>query len=125
MFHVLVVATLGTALALAACSKDEAPAKRNAPVAEKGPDGVRRIPVEAGKRGYDPDRITASAGEKLKLVFTRTAEGECLSKVKTPEGTLVDLPLNQPVEVAMTAPQSGELTFVCGMDMVSGVIAVQ
>jgi plastocyanin domain-containing protein len=36
----------------------------------------------------------------------------------------VDLPMNQPVEIAVTAPASGKLTFVCGMDMMQGAIIV-
>ena len=36
-----------------------------------------------------------------------------------------DLPLNQPVEIAVTFPQSGDVQCACGMDMVHGVVTVQ
>jgi Cu+-exporting ATPase len=113
---------LGAALALGACSKDD---KKGAdPAGEVGPDGVRRVKIEAGKGGYKPDKIKARPGEKLVLVFTRTAEGECLSQVKVADGPVTDLPMHKPVEIAVTAPDSGDLRFACGMDMATGVIAV-
>lgn len=111
-----------------ACKKDakQAPPKQEAPVTVGTvTDGVRRIDVKASENGYNPERIAAKPGEKLVLVFTRTVEGECLAQVKTPEGKVVDLPMNKPVEVAVTAPESGELTFACGMDMFKGTIVTQ
>ncbi len=88
-------------------------------------DGVRRIDVTANQDGYTPDRIAGRPGEKLLLVFKRTFESECISQLKTPDGKLVDLPLDKPVEVAVTVPQSGELGFACGMDMFKGTIVAQ
>ena len=64
-------------------------------------------------------------GEKLLLVFTRTVDSSCLSQLKTPECKLVDLPMNQPVEVAVTVPANGEVGFACGMDMFHGVVVAQ
>ena len=118
-----------TVVTAIACKKDEKtapPPKQEAPVTVGTvTDGVRRIDVMASENGYNPDRIAAKPGEKLVLVFTRTVEGECLSQVKTPDGKVVDLPMNKPVEVAITAPESGEVTFVCGMDMFKGTIVTQ
>ena len=113
-------------LSFTACDKGKkaAPApKQEAPVtAGTVADGVRRIDVEANKDGYTPERIAGKPGEKLMLVFKRTIEADCLSQLKTPEGKLVDLPMNKPVEVAVTVPDKGELTFACGMDMFHGTI---
>jgi plastocyanin domain-containing protein len=116
-------------LALAACSKD-AKAPKKAPPATittgtVDTEGVRTIAIEAGKEGYVPDKIPGKPGEKLKLVFTRTVEGECLAELKTPEGKVLPLPMNAPVEVAVTVPQEGEVKFACGMDMFTGVIVAQ
>jgi len=115
-------------VALLACDKGKkaAPPKQEAPVTVGTvTDGVRRIDVKASQNGYNPERIAGKPGEKLMLVFTRTIEGECLSHLKTPEGKVVELPMNQPVEVAVTVPQQGELTFACGMDMFKGTIVAQ
>ena len=102
--------------------------KKPAPPPEavvKTVDGVRTIPVSATADGYTPDKITGKPGEKLKLVFTRTIDSSCLSQLKTPDGTLVDLPMNKPVEVAVTVPQTGQVGFACGMDMFHGVIVAE
>ena len=111
--------------ALAACHGDakvEPSAVTPVSLGSVGADGVRRISVEAGTKGYVPDRIGARPGEKLVLVFTRTADSTCIAQLKTPDGKLVDLPKGTPVEVAVTVPQSGEVGFACGMDMFHGVV---
>lgn len=36
-----------------------------------------------------------------------------------------DVPLNQPVVVEFTPPRSGEIAFVCGMNMIGGTVVVQ
>ena len=116
-------------IAAFSCDKGKSDAKpkaKEAPVtAGTVADGVRRIDVEAGKSGYVPERIVGKPGEKLVLVFKRTVEGECLAELKTPDGKLVQLPMNQTVEIPVTVPTSGELAFACGMDMFKGVIVAQ
>ncbi len=112
-------------LALVACKKDGAgEAAKAAPPAAPAvaTDGTRVVPIEAGKDGYAPDKIPGKPGEKLKLVFTRTVDSECLSQVKVAGGAAVNLPMGKPVEVAVTVPATGQLTFACGMDMFTGVI---
>jgi plastocyanin domain-containing protein len=119
---------LAVALALAAvaCSKEgkvrDKPAPATTSTGTVGADGVRRVSIEAGKEGYVPDKIPGKPGEKLVLVFTRTVEGECLAELRTPEGKVVELPMNKAVEVPITVPASGKLTFACGMDMFQGAV---
>jgi len=116
---------LGAGLASAGC-KNEAKVDRSVPTpvttGTVGPDGVRRVPVDAGKDGYQPERIGGKPGEKLVLVFTRTHDAACIAQLKTPDGKLVDLPKGTPVEVAVTVPTTGELGFACGMDMFHGAV---
>ncbi|HTR56425.1 MAG TPA: cupredoxin domain-containing protein [Kofleriaceae bacterium] len=126
----LVVAAL--ALAFVACKKDEPSAAPPAPAPAApvtggtvGKDGVRRIAITADDKGYTPARIEGKPGEKLTLVFTRTLESECIAQLKTPDGKLVDLPMNTPVEIAVTVPKTGEVGFACGMDMFHGVVVAQ
>ena len=104
--------------------KKATPAEKSAPVTagNVGSDGVRKVNVEASREGYTPDRIAGKPGEKLVLVFKRTIEGECLSQVKVGTGPVIELPMNTPVDVPVTVPQSGELAFACGMDMFKGTI---
>ncbi len=116
--------TLVIAAVLFGCKKDE-PAPKPAPAPAAAPtaaSGARKVPIEVNKEGYTPDKIPGKPGEKLDLVFTRTFEADCISQVKTPDGKLVDLPMNKPVDVEVTVPQTGELDFACGMDMFHGKI---
>lgn len=108
------------------CDKGEKQAARApTPTTSPGTDGVRRVPVEAGPSGYEPDKVVANAGEKLILVFTRTTEARCLAQVRVADGPITELPVGKPVEIAVTAPDKGAtLRFACGMDMMTGVIAV-
>lgn len=120
--------TLAAVVALVGCKKDARvdPPAPSAPTATSagtvGADGVRRISIDVGLEGYKPERIGGKPGEKLVLVFTRTADSTCIAQLKAPDGKLVDLPMGRPVEVAVTVPQSGELGFACGMDMFHGAI---
>lgn len=116
---------LSLGLALAGCKKEAAVATDvPTPVTAGavGADGVRRVAIDAGKAGYQPARIGGKPGEKLVLVFTRTADSTCIAQLKAPDGKLVDLPRGTPVEVAVTVPASGEVGFACGMDMFRGAI---
>ena len=119
-------------LALASCTKEEAKSKPASPPPAAAPaaattatTGPRRVPVEANKEGYTPDQIPGAPGEKLVLVFTRTVDSSCLAQLRTPDGKTVDLPMNKPVEVPVTVPDSGQLAFACGMDMFHGAIVAQ
>ena len=67
---------------------------------------------------------SAKSGEKLELVFRRRTKSECGAQVKVADGPVTDLPIDQPVKIAVTAPPSGQLAFACGMDMMTGVVVV-
>lgn len=115
-------------LGLAACKSEAKPEPKPKPTTASGTvgaDGVRTIPIEASAKGYDPDRIPGTPGEKLKLVFTRTGGGECNAELKTPDGKRVALPMNTAVEVLVTVPRHGEVKFACGMDMMFGVVVAE
>jgi plastocyanin domain-containing protein len=124
------VALVALVVTFSACKKDDAAAKPPAPAATAktgtvDKDGVRRIPITASTEGYKPDRIPGKPGEKLVLVFTRTADSTCIAQLVTPDKKTVDLPMNTPVEVAVTVPQTGEVGFACGMDMFHGTVVAE
>ncbi|HUQ03403.1 MAG TPA: cupredoxin domain-containing protein [Kofleriaceae bacterium] len=115
------------ALALVGCEKKAADNKSKAPppaAPTVQSDGTRSIPINVNDEGFDPSKITAKPGEKLELVFTRRTKSECGSQVKVADGAVTDLPIDQPTKIAITAPPSGQLSFACGMDMMSGVVVV-
>lgn len=121
-------------LVAAACRREQpAPASTVKSATQRAPaaadvgmiDGLRAISVQVNADGYAPSRIVGKPNEKLMLVFTRTADSSCVEELKTPNGDIVDLPLNKPVKVAVTVPAAGEVGFACGMDMVRGVVVAQ
>jgi plastocyanin domain-containing protein len=126
----VVVATLAILAFVFGCKRDDerggAKASPTTPaVATRAADGVRHVPVEAGKNGYVPDRIVGKPSEKLVLEVTRTVDGDCLRQVVMPDKKSFELPLNQKLDIPVTVPASGEVTFACGMDMFRGVIVAQ
>ena len=62
-------------------------------------------------------------------MVTRKTDQTCAKSVvlTLDDGKTVerDLPLNKPVELAVTFPKAGKLGYACSMDMAKGVIVVQ
>ena len=123
-------------LALLGCGKEKAP-ETNAPPSEpseqvvanpdlpKAAPGARRVAIEVRKTGYVPNTLAADAKEELVLVFKRVEDTECGRFIKvTGTDIKAELPMNQPVEIPVTMPESGELMFTCGMDMMHGIVTV-
>ena len=119
----LVGCMVAIALALLmSCEKRAAPKPRLPETVAAS--GARIIPIFIGDDGFNPANIRAAPGAKLELVFTRKTKSDCGSQVKVADGPLVELPMDQPVTVAVTVPPRGEVAFVCGMDMMKGVIVI-
>lgn len=122
-----IIGALALAMGLGACGKDKKDdGARTAPATSGtvAADGTRSVPIQVKKDGYHPDKVAVKPGEKLKLVFTRVEETECGEQIKLAGGKAVDLTMNQPVELELTAPATGEVKFMCGMDMMTGVVVV-
>ena len=88
-----------------------------------------RIAIAVTKRGFEPDNISVPAKKPVTLVFTRKTDATCAKSVVVAigDGKKVEreLPLDKPVELAVTFPKAGKLTYACSMDMVKGAISVQ
>lgn len=114
-------------LAASACKKtDAAPAAPHAAAEVTAPaDG--RVAIAVDGEGYHPATIRAAAGRQLTLVFTRTTDETCGQQLVFPSMNNLrrDLPLNRPVEVALTVPATGAVAFTCGMNMYQGSVVVQ
>lgn len=123
---------LALALSLAAvpaCGKDtKKEVDKGAPVAPVAPVGGARFDIVVTEQGFEPENVAVPGGKPVTLIFHRETDATCAKEVVLEvDGTKIEkeLPLHQPVEVAVTFPKAGKLTYACGMDMVHGTITVQ
>ena len=93
------------------------------------PAAKTRIEITVTRSGFEPANISVPANKPVTLVFTRKTDGTCAKRVvvNVGDGKQLerDLPLDKPVELAVTFPRAGTLAYACSMDMVKGVIVVQ
>src|SRR5262249_12351394 len=127
MFAVASIALLGAVLATACGDKGSADSKgkdKGGPVAANG-----RVDITVTEKGCEPEKIQVRKGDPVTLVFTRKTDKTCATEVVLDTGAekiQKALPLNQPVEVAVTFSKSGELKYGCQMDqMIAGYVVVQ
>jgi plastocyanin domain-containing protein len=89
----------------------------------------KRIDVTVTEDGFSPKRLTVKKGEPVTLVFTRRTDRTCAKDVViyVDDTNTISrkLPLNQPVEVTVTFPKTGERGFACSMKMHGAAIMVE
>jgi plastocyanin domain-containing protein len=116
-------AMVGAAATQQGCSKSSSQEKAPAAVAE----GPRVVELSVTEKGYEPSPVTLTKGQPVKLVVTRKTDQTCATEVVM-DGYDINtpLPLNQPVEIAFTPKESGQLVYGCAMGkMISGVFMVE
>jgi plastocyanin domain-containing protein len=95
----------------------------------KPPKQTPRFEIAVTRSGFEPGNIAVPAKKPVTLVFTRKTDATCTkSVVVTVDATkkiVRELPLDKPVEVAVTFPKAGTLSYACSMDMNRGVIVVR
>ncbi len=87
--------------------------------------GVQELTITVDG-GYEPSRITVSAGQPVRLNFFRKDPSSCLETVLLPAFHIArDLNLNQTTSVEFTPTKPGHYPFTCGMNMFRGVVEVE
>ncbi len=88
-------------------------------------DGVRTVAVTVTENGFEPSKIKAKKGEKVRLVVTRKTNRTCATEIVIKDqGINQALPLDKAVTVEFTPAKSGEIRYACGMDHVSGIVFI-
>ena len=88
--------------------------------------GVPEAKVLVTEKGYEPAKLTVRAGQPARITFVRTTDKTCGTEVVFPSLNIRrSLPLNEPVAIEFTPRDSGEIGFVCGMNMLRGTVVVQ
>lgn len=76
--------------------------------------------------GFEPQRLTLRAKVPARIIFTRTSDKTCATKVVFPSLKIErDLPLNTPAPIEFTPARPDDIEFVCGMNMFRGSIAAR
>ncbi|WP_437512178.1 cupredoxin domain-containing protein [Sorangium sp. So ce1099] len=125
MGRLLLAAALVLSLPSLACSKpaEETPAVAAAELA--APANVKRIDIAVTDSGFSPSTVDLKKGEPVVLRFTRTTKSECLKAIAIPDLKVEkDLPMNAPVEVAVTPEKEGKMVLQCWMGMVKATLNV-
>jgi plastocyanin domain-containing protein len=88
--------------------------------------GTGPIEVLVADGVYTPPRIELPAGQSIRLRFLRRDPSPCAEKVVFADlGVSADLPVGEPVEIALGTPPPGEHEFTCQMQMYRGTLVVQ
>jgi cobalt-zinc-cadmium efflux system membrane fusion protein len=92
---------------------------------ESGP-AVQTAKIVLGEQGYEPAKVSLRAGVLARLTFVRTTDKTCGTEVVFPSLNIkCALPLNEPVVIEFTPSKAGDIAFVCGMNMLKGVVVVR
>lgn len=84
------------------------------------------IQVTVSGDGYEPSQVSVKKGQPVKLAFYRADANNCGGEVVFAAQKITKkLPVGETVLVEFTPPDSGEITFACGMNMLKGKVLVQ
>jgi hypothetical protein len=93
---------------------------------ETGTDSIRSARIAVNEQGFEPATVALRAGARARLTFIRTTDRTCGTEVVFPSLNIKRaLPLNEPVVIEFTPAKAEEVAFVCGMNMLRGVVVVQ
>ena len=88
-------------------------------------DGIQEIEITV-KGGFVPNRISATQGVPLRLIFDRQETGDCTSRVVFADfGMTKALPAFASTVVELDPQSTGEFGFACGMNMIHGTLVVE
>lgn len=94
--------------------------------AQPGTAAAQGIRITVSEKGFEPSRVTGRAGAPMRLTFVRTSDATCATEVTIPALNIKRaLPLNQPIDIDFTPQKSGDIEFVCGMNMLRGTLVIQ
>lgn len=94
------------------------------PATTQQAEGPIEIVVDNGV--YTPSRIQVPKQKPVTLRFVRKDPSPCAQKVIFDQlNKAVDLTVDEPTEVTLTPPDSGEYSFTCEMQMYRGTLVVQ
>ncbi len=89
-------------------------------------EGLQSVNLSVTENGFEPSSINVKPGTKVELKVTRKTDSTCAREIIIPSKNIKkELPLNKTISVQTGKLDKGEITFACGMNMVTGVIIVK
>lgn len=86
----------------------------------------RTVELSVTEKGFEPDKITVKKGEPVHLLVTRKTDKTCATAIDVKDlGVHKELPLDKAVAIDFTPKKTGEIRYMCGMNMMGGVLLVQ
>lgn len=80
-------------------------------------DGVRVYDLTLTKDGFQPTKLRAYAGEKIRLTVTRTPQSKCPGELAVDGlGITRALPIDIPVSIEFTVERTGTIRIHCGAE---------
>jgi membrane fusion protein, heavy metal efflux system len=112
-------------LGVRAAGPAPAATNRAGPPPQTNSGNSAEVKVLVTEQGYEPAKVMIRAGTRSKITFIRTTEKTCGKEVVFPSlNVRRALPLNQPVTIELAPNASGEIGFVCGVNMLQGTVVV-
>jgi plastocyanin len=85
----------------------------------------QRVAVLAKAGRFEPAEVRLVQGVPAVLEFTRVVDSVCMKAVRMPwMEEAVDLPKNEPVEIAVDTSMTGVFSYACSMGMVFGKVVI-
>jgi plastocyanin domain-containing protein len=84
------------------------------------------IDVLVTEKGFEPSILKVGKDQEIILAITRKTNSTCAKEILFPAQKIrKELPLNKTVTIDLGKLKKGDVSFSCGMNMVSGVISVK
>lgn len=87
---------------------------------------AREVAVKVTERGFEPREVTVHRGDDVTLVITREIEQTCAVRVVVGDRAIEkDLPLHEPVRVALGKVDQDRISYACPMRMITGEVVAR
>ncbi len=84
------------------------------------------VELKVTEKGFVPEKVDVKPGTSVVLKITRKTDNTCAKQIKISSRNIKkDLPLDKAVSIDLGKLEKGDITFACGMDMMTGHIIVQ
>lgn len=86
---------------------------------------TQKITVTVTENGFEPNEIKVKNKSHVILQITRKTDTTCATNIQLKDLNIKkELPLNQQVDVDLGVLKKGDISFACGMNMITGHIII-